>query len=235
MASVSIHNIEPGVWQPLADHTFQLLDEIDIIRIKKDAVDFAFGKMLVDEEIQKMERHRNPQSRELFLTARGAVRFLSGKYTGREPRALVWNEGPDKKPSWRYPQNTLRFNIAHSGDHVLICFGRSEMGIDIERIQSEFGYDEMLSRCFSAKEMEVIQQSPDPRAAFYLFWTRKEALLKAHGTGIHNDLAVVPCLDGVYTNQPGNDWIVHSFAMENYMVSLACSPNTHEVRYWNFE
>ncbi|MES2332685.1 MAG: 4'-phosphopantetheinyl transferase superfamily protein [Bacteroidota bacterium] len=235
MSIISVPDLTTIEWQPLADHTFTLLDGIDVVRVNIDTASSFFSEMLLPDEVQKMERFRNLQSRNQFLTSRGAVRYLSAKYTGREPLEFSWNEGPNKKPHWQNPGNELYFNIAHSGSYVVICFGRTEMGIDIERIQNEFAYEEILNRCFDIDEINAIRDAPEPLAVFYLLWTRKESLLKAVGMGILDDLTKVSCINDVYTTEAGDEWLLNSFVMEdNYLLSLACKAGTGLIRYWDF-
>jgi 4'-phosphopantetheinyl transferase len=89
-----------------------------------------------------------------------------------------------------YFDNGIDFNIAHSGN-LAVCCGTDtgRVGIDIEQIKpidlSEY------TDYFTYAEWEVIRRYPDIMRGFYDFWTRKEALLKAIGTGFHTPLASV--------------------------------------------
>jgi 4'-phosphopantetheinyl transferase len=86
-----------------------------------------------------------------------------------------------------FHDNRHDFNISHT-DKLVVCAiaNDNRIGIDIER---PFPLDiEELRRQFSDAEWEHIQRSSDPLRTFYEYWTAKEAMLKASGTGLTDDL-----------------------------------------------
>ncbi|MFB9845173.1 4'-phosphopantetheinyl transferase family protein [Mucilaginibacter ginsenosidivorans] len=83
-----------------------------------------------------------------------------------------------------YFDHGIDFNIAHSGNFAICCgTATGKVGVDIEQIKptdlSEY------TDYFTYAEREVIRSYPDIMRGFYDFWTRKEALLKAVGTGFN--------------------------------------------------
>lgn len=102
-----------------------------------------------------------------------------------------------------YFDNNFDFNITHSGNFAICCgTDTGKVGIDIEQIKpidpSEY------TDYFTDAEWKVIRSYPDIMTGFYDFWTRKEALLKAIGTGFHTPLASVDVTDDFveYDNVP---------------------------------
>ena len=61
-----------------------------------------------------------------------------------------------------------------------------EIGVDVERVRSNFEYEEIAERFFSANEVAILRTIPAEQKleAFYNCWTRKEAYIKAHGKGL---------------------------------------------------
>jgi 4'-phosphopantetheinyl transferase len=91
------------------------------------------------------------------------------------------DEGPD-------------FNIAHSGNMVICCFADAgQVGIDIELVKN-IDLNDYLDY-FTPNEWNQINNYPDKYDGFYDFWTRKEAVLKAIGTGFHTPLSSVDVSD----------------------------------------
>ncbi|HJP63420.1 MAG TPA: 4'-phosphopantetheinyl transferase superfamily protein [Mucilaginibacter sp.] len=89
-----------------------------------------------------------------------------------------------------YFNNSIDFNIAHSGN-LVICCGTNvgKIGADIEQVK-EIDLAEYHDH-FTANEWNIIRNYPDILNGFFNFWTRKESILKAIGTGLHTPLSSV--------------------------------------------
>jgi len=74
------------------------------------------------------------------------------------------------------------FSISHSGSYVVVAFSNDEIGVDIE-LQKSIPIDELLHH-FHPEEVRFICGQSDKQEAFHRIWTRKEAFLKAKGTGL---------------------------------------------------
>ena len=82
------------------------------------------------------------------------------------------------------------FNIAHSGNMAVCCgTDTGHVGIDIEQVKEIDLAD--YSDYFTPNEWDKINGYHDKYDGFYDFWTRKEAVLKAIGTGFHTPLSTV--------------------------------------------
>ena len=79
------------------------------------------------------------------------------------------------------------FNIAHSGN-IVICAMTDEgqIGIDIEQTKGLDFAD--FTDFFTGNEWHYINEHANKFDGFYNFWTRKEAVLKAIGSGFHTPL-----------------------------------------------
>lgn len=79
--------------------------------------------------------------------------------------------------------NEIDFNITHT-DHCVVCALSTtcRVGIDVEKIKP-IGVDEFKCQ-FCEREWNVIHASHDKYTAFYNYWTRKEAVIKADGRGL---------------------------------------------------
>lgn len=86
-----------------------------------------------------------------------------------------------------YFNTGVDFNISHSGNRV-VCCGTVQglVGIDIEqaKVINLGDYPDY----FTQNEWEYIHSHADKFEGFYKVWTRKEAVLKAIGTGFHTPL-----------------------------------------------
>jgi 4'-phosphopantetheinyl transferase len=78
---------------------------------------------------------------------------------------------------------------SRDGVSVLAFDPENEIGVDVERLDEAFEFESIVKHFFSAKEIQYIfQPEADSRQRFYHIWTRKEAYLKAIGTGITESL-----------------------------------------------
>ncbi|GAC1705562.1 MAG: hypothetical protein NVS9B7_11540 [Flavisolibacter sp.] len=84
-----------------------------------------------------------------------------------------------------YLPGLLDFNISHGGAYIVgLVSDECRVGIDIEKIEA-FNYEGWENQ-FPSAEWQRIKKacSLNNWEPFYNFWTKKEAILKAHGTGL---------------------------------------------------
>lgn len=229
MDRIEVHPLSNSIFQHKENQVWELDDTtIDTWYTRvPDDIDPS-ETLLTSSEIDKANRLKNKLGRIQYITARNALRYLSAKYTKAKTGELVCMETEGEKPRWYFPNDQLHFNIAHSGEHILISFARCEIGVDMEIVNEGFLYKDIINRYFSTEEMNSIGNSH----AFYLSWTRKEALLKAAGTGIHDEIAIIPSLEGKHVSGFGN-WMVDSFYIkENVIASVAYHHRIRTKRYF---
>lgn len=84
----------------------------------------------------------------------------------------------------------LHFNVSHSGLWVVIAWGSSSVGIDVEQIQMDRGKEALARRYFSEDEQAYLFSGGEQERAerFFRIWTGKESYLKYLGTGIDRPL-----------------------------------------------
>jgi 4'-phosphopantetheinyl transferase len=130
------------------------------------------------------------------------------------------------------PGNSLHFNIAHSREMFAVAFSHyGETGIDIEFVNRELDFEKIMENYFSENERKSILASGDnARKKFFLYRTRKEALLKAMGLGITQDLTKIEITDGdnlVTISNAGisieKEYLVYTTRIGDYYLSLAQS------------
>ncbi len=86
-----------------------------------------------------------------------------------------------------YPD--IYFNLSHCGEAAVCAISSQPIGIDVESIRE---YRESLVHyTMNEAEIDSIESSPNPAAAFIKLWTMKEATLKLYGTGINNNIKQV--------------------------------------------
>ncbi|MER7824711.1 4'-phosphopantetheinyl transferase superfamily protein [Streptomyces sp. NPDC096097] len=146
------------------------------------------------EERARYERFAEPADRARFATARALVRTAMGRATGVAPDLVRFDRrcrhcgGPHGKP-W-VPGAAVKFSLSHSGGRVVLALAEhAEPGVDVERIAGR-QIARLAPRVLSARELLDLETVPprDRPAAYHVYWTRKEAVLKAVGRGLSSSL-----------------------------------------------
>jgi len=171
--------------------------ELHVWRVDLDArLDTAeqSRKSLAPDERLRANRFQFGVDAARYMICRAALRSLIAQYDGGSPSEVVFRYGPNGKPMLDRPGDaapSLQFNVAHTGGFALQAFARDyEVGVDVERADPIPDMESVMRSSFGAGEREMIQalSAPEQTSAFYRCWTRKEAVLKALGSGIARPL-----------------------------------------------
>jgi 4'-phosphopantetheinyl transferase len=141
---------------------------------------------LSTQERERADQFRFDRHRRRYVAGRGELRQLLGRYLGLSPREVAIDYGSDGKPfctmephEWK-----LCFNLSHSEEAAALAISSGfEVGIDVEHMRP-------IEACvplevFSTQEQAEFAALPDQerQPVFFESWARKEACLKALGTG----------------------------------------------------
>jgi len=145
--------------------------------------------ILTDDELSRAYRFSFEIDRQRFIAARATLRSILSRYMTIYPGHLRFSYNQYGKPflAPEFSSDLLNFNLSHSGGMALYAITRDMgIGVDVERVRSDFEYEEIAKRFFSVGEVAVLRTIPtgEKLEAFYHCWTRKEACLKAHGKGL---------------------------------------------------
>jgi 4'-phosphopantetheinyl transferase len=178
--------LEPGDIHIWGIHVPDLLDRLDALR-----------SVLSDKEQARADRFYREMDRQTSIAARGALRILLGAYAKVAPESICFNYTENGKPY--ISGSDLGFNVSHSGDWVVLAFGRNrQVGVDVEKLRREMDVMSIASRYFTPEESELIEMSDDVHHLFFHHWCRKEAYIKAIGSALFRELSsfAVPNEDG---------------------------------------
>jgi 4'-phosphopantetheinyl transferase len=166
----------------------------------------ALLSFLAEDERARAARYRFTQDRTAYVVVRGMLRHLLGRYLEQDGRSLSFDYSSFGKPYVRAP---IAFNVAHTRQAGLLAFMLDEpvsgdsLGIDIERVRPEIVTDELASQVLSSVELARYGASREKSQLFFDIWTRKEAYVKALGTGLSTPLPSLTVLDQPTVGQYG--------------------------------
>jgi len=195
------------------------------IDLKKHEEDVdIYRDFLSSQELKRAERFKHRQGERNFTITRGVLRWLLSQYTGILINRIKLRFSEHGKPFLP----SVHFNIAHSSDYALLAFSRQNpVGVDVELVKDKRDFMRIAKHYFNPAELEEIEsfQSADiARQCFFAIWTRKEAYIKALGTGLFSELGSfgIP-LGSTHVTGKGDGyiWQIHTFTpARNYFGSI---------------
>lgn len=146
----------------------------------------------------RANRYHFEKDRNRFIICRTLLKFLLAQHIGLKIDEISIEIDSNKKP-YLFSHPSIFFNVSHSGHYAVIAIAKSPIGIDIEYINKEFKYQEIVTTVFNKLEIVEITNNKDKHQTFYKFWTRKEAIVKAIGKGVDDDIINVSVTDGKHS------------------------------------
>ena len=193
------------------------------------------------DELLRAERFVFARDRHHFTVARGRLRELLGMYLKTPPESVQFQTAQYGKLS--LPGDAkIRFNLTHSCGLALYGLAMErELGIDVERMRSEFATEDIAERYFSMAERNELKglRAETRTAAFFLCWTRKEAYVKALGGGLQIsldsfDVSVTPGHPEKLRSMDSERWSMRSFSpAEGFVASIVGEGRFHATSFWS--
>ncbi|KJY16595.1 MULTISPECIES: 4'-phosphopantetheinyl transferase family protein [Streptomyces] len=152
------------------------------------------SSVLDAEERERAARFHTPGLAHRYVASHLALRTLLGVYLDRPPHTVRLTRedcpccgAPHGRPN--IPGNPLHFSLSHSGDHAYIALATTPVGVDIEEHPTPQTLTDVL-HLLHPTETQELTALPDAEriTALARCWARKEACLKAAGTGLANGL-----------------------------------------------
>lgn len=178
-----------GLWQSAPEHLSIEQSTLHLWRISIDTLLPSLNylqKLLSIDEIARANRLIDVTRRRRFIITRACLRTILGQYLKVSPATIRFHYNQHGKPFLDSHSNRLFFNLSHSEEKAVLAIATEKnVGIDLEKINYTLNYRSIAGQYFTSEERLCLDRFPKARKqrAFYRLWTRKEALLKAAGTG----------------------------------------------------
>ena len=205
-----------------------------------------FKNVLSPDEILRIKNFHFKPDREQYIASRGGLRNILSHYLNIEPQNICFSYTNYGKP---YLDCTdLTFNTSHSGKFIIYAITRKAcIGIDIEQLKSDLDFLSLAKTIFSEEEYIKFVMIPphDKPLAFYRYWTRKEAYLKAIGIGLHYPLNQVQVsflstekpklLSAQLHHSEPHLWQLEEILLDqNCVAAIATRQKYHNLYFWNW-
>jgi 4'-phosphopantetheinyl transferase len=172
---------------------------------------------LTPAEQARAHCYARPADRARFVVGRACLRALLAHQLSCSLTAVPLRVSALGKPELVAPAS-VQFNVTHSGAWVAVAIGSQTVGLDVEKIDPVFDYNAVAAYRFGPVQQAELARQPNPRAAFYVLWTRHESLVKAMGHGL---------TDGPMATSADN-WTVQNFELDGGYAGAVAYP-----AYWH--
>jgi len=191
---------------------------------------------LDENEMRRWQRYRVNRAKREFALCRAALRHLICRELECENYQLSFGVSDYGKPYARVNGESVsvRFNISHSVPYGLIAITqRGRVGIDVEKIAYERDFDGIAKVVFGPDERADIAstEGTDKAHLFLRFWTLKEALVKALGTGLTMNLIEFEIPSDIrngsrksifqFPGIPETHWVLEDLSTPDYIAAVA--------------
>jgi 4'-phosphopantetheinyl transferase len=203
-----------------------------------------FWSTLTADERRRAERFRFDRDRRDFVSARGVLRDILGRYLRKSPAEISFFYNNYGKPAVSEGDGP-EFNLSHSQGAALYAFAwERELGVDLELLRDDKSILAIAQGTFSASEVSALRSlSPHQQLqGFFSCWTRKEAYIKALGEGLTHPLDSFTVTLGPHEHprlvstsddpQPHARWsLVELNPFPGYTAALAVSGTNPNIHY----
>ena len=179
--AVHVRDSAPDTAQAASDR------EVDVWRL--DCARHEDAARVFESALDPAERDRSrfmhrDDARLRFTAGRWLVRYVLARRLGCTETEVVLTIAEHGRPA--LAGGGIDFNLSHAGSLVVLALSASRVGIDVEATKRANDWRAIARRFFSTVEVAAIEAYPEAerRTAFFRVWVRKEAFVKALGTGI---------------------------------------------------
>ena len=204
--------------------------------------------LLAADERARAARFREGPLRDRYIAGRGTLRILLGRYFRADPAEISLVYQPHGKPELgpRWNERGVEFNLSHSGEVALFAFTHARpIGVDVEAVRRMPNAAGLMERFFAADEIAQWRQALPERQdlVFFQGWTRKEAWLKAVGSGLSFPLdQFCVTMDGPASvlsirgdeSEAATWWLESCEPCSGYAAAFALQGSVRAVRQWRF-
>ncbi len=237
-------------WEPASSCDFNLKDQAHIWKIPlniSNAHSKQFLRSFDDGERERAKRFYFEKDRKSYISTRGQLRFLLGKYLQRVPTDFKFSYNEWGKPFLK--DMNIQFNVSHSKAVGLLGFCLDHpIGVDIEWKRPDFGGLKIARRFFSDSEISELEglSGKDQLQGFFNAWSRKEAYIKAVGKGLAIPLgkfsvSLAPNKECAIRNTDHDPEAIHKYKLINvnsdpeYASAVVVHSNIEQIRFYSID
>jgi len=196
---------------------------------------------LDNKELTIANRFKFTEIRDRYIINHGILRQLLAERVNESAANLQIDTTEFGKPFLPdHPE--VSFNMSHSGDILAIAISsQCQLGIDVECYKARNTWEGLVKKCFAPEEADYwyCLDNAQRSHAFYQFWVKKEAFVKAVGKGITlglNQCVVNPDNSSTFLRVPelgglADQWQIYSLDLaESEFAAVVCDRKNAKLR-----
>ncbi len=201
--------------------------------------DALLWRLAPEERRQRAKRYRNAADARRCLAA-GILAERAARRMGFDGDIVIGRDahGKPRLIGCGAPE----FNLSHSGRWVVIGYGHSPLGVDVEQISPETDHAALARRYFSPHEQEYLCAAGEAERPlrFARLWTAKESYVKYLGCGLAKPLSsftVDPVRGRILREEGDEEEVFLSFLVpdEEYALTVCSAAQNVELRLLSAE
>ncbi len=199
------------------------------------------------EENQHAKSYVFQKHSDHFVIRRAILRVILSFYLNIHPKNIPIRPDQNGKPWISLCESNIYFNLSHSNDLVYYAISSEAcIGIDIEHVQDQELEKDLTTFTLHPEEYEFFANlsSHQRKDFFYRYWSQKEALVKATGSGLAYPLSnihiefsnpLTPRLIRFDQKDHINNWSLSLIETPpNYIGHIALNGALNSVKYQRF-
>jgi 4'-phosphopantetheinyl transferase len=234
-------------WQAAPRHYSLSADAIHVWRIRLDQsaafVADCHALLTVDERVHAAQL-ADDHLQQRWIVGRGVMRQALGRYLDYDPACLRFGYGAYGKPYlYNADQHGCRFNLTHSHTTALLAIASyREVGIDLEAVRSIANVEQIIDDICTPREQALLRSLPveQQHTALLRCWTRKEALVKAWGRALDDNLRQLDTIEDqttlpIIAGDNGGVWSIRSLIPAQGYVGAVVARGTYwQIQQWDW-
>jgi 4'-phosphopantetheinyl transferase len=240
LKSIKNHNLKQLIISENEIHIWQIDIETQLQYLH------TYWSYLSNIEQSRASKFRFEIHKNKYIVRTAVLRILLSNYMRCQPKEIEFKIGEFGKP--KLNNSNLGFNLSHSKNKAIIAISKHlQLGVDIEYIDEKIEAKQIANHYFSVEDRKQLYALNDEKLAdgFFNIWTKKEAFIKAIGTGLTYPLDSFDVnLDILEKNAltrlensfaEAKEWNLFSIETFNdFKSALAYNGKTKEIQYFNY-
>lgn len=208
---------------------------------EQDYLNELKGPILSEEEKASYSRFVYEKDKRKYICNHVFRRNVLAQYLGIRPTDIRYSYTNFGKPF--FAEGDIQFSHSYRADAGLLAlYNGSEVGIDIEQIKEMQDVVTFCDFSFSDAEKKLIfADGGFNQATFFLFWTYKEAFIKAIGTGLNADIRQFDLADFMHQDMKEMEfegranWIIKKMpAQKGFAAAYAVKGEVNRLVEFNY-